>query len=425
MAVVETMSVATRADQRLADAGAAAGALPAISADLMVQALDAYRTLQGKLDKAMPDQIMNLEGKPFRKKGYWRAVALAFNLTVDPVSEERTGTERFLDGRLNFGYVVTYRATHPSGRSQTGDGACFAIEKARRWKCPHPQPGNDRRTVHFPHNTCPDFDPDFSWRSLPAEATEHNVRSHAHTRAYNRAVSNLVGFGEVSAEEVDPSEGAHEQAQTNQKQAGAGATEAAKASGSQGPTGQPAAATAPGTTTVKKVTCKAGENAKGKYNNYRATFADGRQGSTFSDTVGKELQALEKSGGPVNPELQQDGKYWNIVALLPIMAAKPEPAPEPQHPDEPVDGPEEVLTIREVKTDQGPRWIIQTKKRQLITDSRDLSEAATKARANKVGVVPSFEVIQTSKGSANKLTALLVEQPDRDQSEREPGSDDA
>ena len=37
-------------------------------------------------------------------------------------------------------------------------------------------------------------------------ATEHNVRSHAHTRAYARAVSNLVGFGEVSAEEVDRSD---------------------------------------------------------------------------------------------------------------------------------------------------------------------------------------------------------------------------
>jgi hypothetical protein len=41
-------------------------------------------------------------------------------------------------------------------------------------------------------------------------ATEHNVRSHAHTRAFNRAVSNLVGFGEVSAEEVEPDDAVQE-----------------------------------------------------------------------------------------------------------------------------------------------------------------------------------------------------------------------
>jgi hypothetical protein len=34
--------------------------------------------------------------------------------------------------------------------------------------------------------------------------TVHNVRGHAHTRAFNRAVSNLVGFGEVSADEIPP-----------------------------------------------------------------------------------------------------------------------------------------------------------------------------------------------------------------------------
>jgi hypothetical protein len=44
---------------------------------------------------------------------------------------------------------------------------------------------------------------DHKWATVPRQATEHNIRSHAHTRAFNRAVSNLVGFGEVSAEEID------------------------------------------------------------------------------------------------------------------------------------------------------------------------------------------------------------------------------
>jgi len=143
--------------------------LPVFTGTEMASALFAYRELQQALDRAMPDQIMSLDGKPFRKKGYWRALAVAFNLTVEPVDERREVHGTLDDGSDNYVYVITYRAATQTGRAATGDGACAAAEKQRgRMK-----------------------------------ASEHNVRSHAHTRAYNRAVSNLVGFGEVSAEEVD------------------------------------------------------------------------------------------------------------------------------------------------------------------------------------------------------------------------------
>lgn len=139
--------------------------LPAFTSSEMGEALKAYRDLQGSLDEAMPDQIMQIRGKPFRKKGYWRAIATAFNLEVVCTTEHRE------DVGEDWGWLVTYRATASSGRSADGDGACFATEKKDR----------DGAII----------------------ATEHNVRSHAHTRAYNRAVSNLVAFGEVSAEEVN------------------------------------------------------------------------------------------------------------------------------------------------------------------------------------------------------------------------------
>ena len=137
--------------------------LPVFTGPEMAAALTAYRELQQALDARCPTRSSTLDGKPFRKKGYWRAVAVAFNLTVEPVEERRE-----VHGDA-FVYVVTYRASTASGRAAIGDGACGSDEKSR---------GRMR-------------------------ATEHNVRSHAHTRAYNRAVSNLVGFGEVSAEEVD------------------------------------------------------------------------------------------------------------------------------------------------------------------------------------------------------------------------------
>src|SRR4030095_10965905 len=137
--------------------------------DEMALAIGEYRELQKTLDKSMPDQIMDIQGKEFRKKGYWRAVRTAFGLSVEsrtPEDQERIVTDD------DWGYRVTYRATSPSGNYADGDGCCMASEK------------NKGRMT----------------------ATEHNVRSHCHTRAFNRAVSNLVGFGEVSAEEIEDSD---------------------------------------------------------------------------------------------------------------------------------------------------------------------------------------------------------------------------
>ncbi len=153
--------------------------LPVFNGAQMVEAFKSYQQLQQALDHAMPDQIMSIEGRKFRKKGYWRALAVAFNLTVEVVTEAREADGIFGDGQENFGYRVTYRALARNGRAVVGDGSCFAIEKARR---------------------------DEAWKVRPRQATEHNVRSHAHTRAFNRAVSNLVGFGEVSAEEINDDE---------------------------------------------------------------------------------------------------------------------------------------------------------------------------------------------------------------------------
>lgn len=176
---------------------------PIFSGKQMADALKGYQELQAALDVAMKDQLIELKGKQFRKKGYWRAVSVAFGLTVKPVLEERVVVGVFGDGNDNFAYNVTYEAIAPNGRSATGDGSCSAAEKAGKFKCPHPENRNPNRSVHWPPENCPSYDPSYRFVRLPENATEHNVRSHAHSRAFNRAVSNLVGFGEVSAEEVD------------------------------------------------------------------------------------------------------------------------------------------------------------------------------------------------------------------------------
>ncbi len=124
-----------------------------------------YQEMSKTLDRLMPDQIMMVGDKLYRKKGYWRAIAQGFSLVLELLNE----TRQELDN--DFGYTVTYRATDPrTGRYCDGDGACYASEKAQR----HGGIGG----------------------------TEHNVRAHAHTRAKNRAIADLVAFGEVSADEL-------------------------------------------------------------------------------------------------------------------------------------------------------------------------------------------------------------------------------
>ena len=140
---------------------------PIIGSKEVVLALRNYQELQKALDQSMPDQLIEIRGRHFRKKGYWRAIRTAFNLNLECVKEERIEVINTSD----WGYAVNYKATAPNGASAEGDGCCMASEKTDRQ-------GN-------------------------VIATEHNVRSHAHTRAFNRAVSNLVGFGEVSAEEME------------------------------------------------------------------------------------------------------------------------------------------------------------------------------------------------------------------------------
>lgn len=284
--------------------------LPAFTGAEMGAALTAYRDLQRALDLSMPDSIMTLDGKQFRKKSYWRAIAVAFNLTVEPVpgSERREVSTDFNDGRDNFGYVVTYRAVTASGRAATGDGSCFAVEKARRFRCPHPERPGSTRTVHFPAEACPDFDPAFQWRTLPAQATEHNIRSHAHTRAFNRAVSNLVGFGEVSAEEVQR-DGYSVEAPPEPP---ARPTADYATTAAPPPQMQPRAEAAPGAVRIARVD-KA--PVRGGKTQGRVLFSDGVKASTVNDRLTAQCEQWCQDGADVVYETKQNGTFTNLVSV--------------------------------------------------------------------------------------------------------------
>jgi hypothetical protein len=103
--------------------------------------------------------------KKYVKKSGWMLYALACQLSLEKRDERRETLE---DGTKVFHY--TYRAIAPSGRFADADGSASSSER------------------EFNHEI-------------------HDVRALAQTRACNRAVSNLVAGGEVSAEELEGGRG--------------------------------------------------------------------------------------------------------------------------------------------------------------------------------------------------------------------------
>ena len=131
---------------------------PAVSPQQALDAWGEYQAMKSAL--ATPEDRQQIQGREFLKKSYWRKVERFYKLSLACVNESHEDTP---NGRV---FYALYRATHPSGAFADGDGSDYAgsIEEY------------------------------------------HNARATAHTRAKNRAIADLVGGGEVSAEEM-PKEG--------------------------------------------------------------------------------------------------------------------------------------------------------------------------------------------------------------------------
>lgn len=130
------------------------------------------------LDKSDYQMIRTKEGmQPKKKKSAWRKLATAFNISDDIVEEEiiRDEYHRIISAK----FVV--KATLPNGRYGMGLGDCSIYDKIKKDDDKEPTPFELRKRFNN---------------------AEHDVISTAHTRAKSRAISDLVGGGEVSAEEL-------------------------------------------------------------------------------------------------------------------------------------------------------------------------------------------------------------------------------
>lgn len=151
--------------------------MPAVSPAEAKAAWEQYELLKQAIIK--PEDIQKIEGRDFLKKSYWRKLATFFNLSIEVIDEKKEQVGK------TFVWHFTVKASHPGGRYSYGVGSCDAYEKAQL-----------RDGVYMRWNKLGKV-----WE--PAQANSlHNIRSTAMTRAVNRAVSDLCGGGEVSAEEV-------------------------------------------------------------------------------------------------------------------------------------------------------------------------------------------------------------------------------
>ncbi len=135
-------------------------------------AMETYQQgLHALLDESDWQSFRDKSGdkQAFCKRSGWRKIATWFELSLETRSIE---VERDDDGNPLRARVIA-RAIAPNGRYAEGEGACAA---------------NERRFSKL----------------------EHDLQATAATRAINRAISNLVGLGAVSAEEVDSSSDVNE-----------------------------------------------------------------------------------------------------------------------------------------------------------------------------------------------------------------------
>lgn len=131
-----------------------------------------------------PEDYQTIANKDFKKKSAWRKLATAFRISDEIVNEQLEYDD--INQIVRARYRV--RCTLPNGRTAEGVGVCSIFDKIR-----YNATKNNPADTETPSN--------FELRGRFSNA-EHDVPSTAHSRAKNRAIADLIGAGEVSAEEM-------------------------------------------------------------------------------------------------------------------------------------------------------------------------------------------------------------------------------
>jgi len=186
------MSEAPAPDTAMVPAVPQVVALAAPVAQLVQQWQDYQQLTRDLLDDS---DYQRIGSKQFKKKSAWRKYARAFNISDRVTFEEIV---RDVDGYPLYARIRVEAVHEGSGRRAEADHECHVKERCcpaadglpcdkREWNSHRCCLSGCTGRIHFSHPG-----------DIPATAT---------TRAKNRAISDLIGAGEVSAEEMEGSRG--------------------------------------------------------------------------------------------------------------------------------------------------------------------------------------------------------------------------
>lgn len=175
-------------------ASGGSGLLKPVDIDEVVGLYEQFGELKSRLLNS--DDLTNIQGSPHVNKSGWRKIATAFNVSIEVEDVEIEVEDGIVIARAKA------VATAPNDKRSSAFGTCASNESN------HMEKLSDNKNA--------DIDEfmggregeaiwvDNAWRRLkpPKEVNEHNIVATAETRAKNRAISDLVGGGEVSAEEM-------------------------------------------------------------------------------------------------------------------------------------------------------------------------------------------------------------------------------
>ena len=160
--------------------------MPVVSPEQARAQMEAYTALVNAVILDEDYQTFKERGKEkkFKKKSAVKKLQTYFGFSIEVVSTERDDL-----GEGHFGFRCKARATSPGGRFVEAMAGCSTTEE-RFDLTPNDWESGEN-------------DPKFLHRQRKALARAyHDVLSTAETRATNRAAMNLIGAGEVTAEEV-------------------------------------------------------------------------------------------------------------------------------------------------------------------------------------------------------------------------------
>lgn len=124
--------------------------------------VEAFKEYQDAINKLLTkDDYQRIGNTDYKKKSAWRKLSTAFGITTEVKTKDVAYDEQ---GKIHHAEFVV-RATAPNGRYTEAWGGCSVL---------------DRKFSH-----------------------DQDIAATAQTRATNRAIADLIGAGEVSAEEMD------------------------------------------------------------------------------------------------------------------------------------------------------------------------------------------------------------------------------